>query len=239
MTDSTTPDNTEESVTQVTPDNTEENSDSQDLTGVGEKFQESSRTAKLAKKEASKYTQFVQDGEVDIDGIKEVYRGNKISEKALELFCSENELDIDDIKSQLADPMQKIQELEKKLAELSQKPEPTFTDILQTQLKARGVSNADFLKYRDEFEEELEDLSGLAEDKAIAKALDYVLKPKSTVKIGRPDANNKSAPSGIWSQDKYMSFLTKRSTEVGNDKAVAELEGYEADRKAKGEPMFK
>lgn len=242
MTDNNTPDSTEEVVTQVTPDSTEETAEErQDISEVGKNFEETSRTAKLATKEAKRYQEFYSDGEVDYEGIKSIYRGNKISETALAEFCTDNGLDIEEVKERLVNPVDEIKKLRQELEELKKgKPEPekTFTDILKSQLEERGLSEREFMKYKDEFEEELDGLQGLPVEKAIATALNLVVKERSQVKLTKSDTKS-TVSSNIMTEAEYLGFLSKRSTQVGNDQAVAELEKYEAERKAKGEPMFK
>lgn len=246
MTDNNTPDSTEEVVPTGTSDNTEqpEGTEDVDLQEVGKSFVESKRKNKLAEKESKKYDSFVdEDGNVDYNGIKEIYRGNNISDKALELFCDENGLDLKETKSNLvSESDRRIQELETEMARLRTKVDTnktkTFTDILKDELSIRNVSQKEFMKYKDSFEEELSDLEGLGEEKAIGKALNYALGNKSKAKIVRSDGSSNTTSSNILTQDQYSSFLSRRSLEVGNDQAVKEMEDYVAQRRSKGEPLF-
>lgn len=243
MAETTTPDNTEESVTQVTPDNTEETSEErQDLAEVGKNFDESKRASKLAEKEANRYSQFIEAGEVNYDGIKQIYRGNKISDLALEKFCENNGLDVEEVKNNIKED-DRVAELERKLEELQgklgQAPEPTVADILSAELATRGISNANFLKYRDEFEEELGDLADLPTDKAVKKALNYVMKERSPVKMVKPDAKATAKESNIWTEEEFINFFNKNVGKLGTAEANRQLEAYKAERRAKGEPFFK
>lgn len=264
MTTTTTPDNTGQDVTDATSDDTGKHDESQettnetivdseeeggeevDLDEVGKNFQQSKRVKKLAQKEVNRYNELVdEDGNIDYDAMSTIYRGNKVSENALEIFCQDKGLDIDDVKEQLQSPYDKIKKLEERLARIEtvSNAEASFSDILKAELDARGVSTKEFSRYKDEFENELEELTGLEDNKAIKKALDYTLGAgtKSKVKVVPSDAGNKGTKESptTMTKDDYFKFLTKRSKEVGDAKAVEELEAYEKSQKAKGLPFYK
>jgi len=239
-----TPDNTEEVVPENgTPDNTDEtNPEEVDLEDVGKNFQESKRNHSLAEKEAKRYSNLIdEDGNVDFKSIGDIHRGNAISDIALGIFCEENGLDKDDAKQQVQSN-DRVAILEARIAEMEKTqntPEKeTFTDILKNELSERGISSREFSQYKDTFEEELEDLSGLPDNKAIGKALDLAVGRRSRTKVVASERKTVKKKSKIMTKDQYLGFLSKRSKHVGDAKAIQELDAYKAERASNGEPLM-
>jgi len=232
MNDVTTPDNTEE-VPSTTPDNTDAPEGAEkpvDNTANNEETVQAGRSDRLALKEMGKYT---MNGDTpDYDAIAKVYRGNAISTKALQMFCDQNDLQIDEVKSQLQAQSVEDEDLKSQVARLQAK------DTLNSQLEARGIERSEFKKYEDSYNAELVELSGLPQDKKISVALDLALKNRPTTKIAQPEGKTPKPKDGTWSRDKYSNFMNNRSKEVGNDQAVAEFDAYEKKQKEAGKPLY-